>query len=110
MSAASKIGDALAQYGRAVTLRRRAGTSATFTDVTVHGVAKGYRPQELLGGVTQGDQSVTISNQEILAAGWPGPPVRGDLLVIGGKTTTVQGCETKYLGSDILAHVLWVRG
>jgi hypothetical protein len=108
--AAAKIALALSRYGRNMTLRRRTGTTSTFTDVTVKGVARGYQPNELLGGLAQGDRTVTISNAEIATASWPGPPKRGDFLTLDGVQTAVQGVETKYLANTVLAHVLWVRG
>ncbi len=106
MSAAAKIAAALAKYGRPMTLRRRIGTTSAYNDVTVKGVSQGYQPQELVGGIVQGDRKVTISNAEIAAAGWPGPPKKGDII----DGAAVQGCETKHLGTEVLAHVLWVRG
>lgn len=109
MSADAKVASALARYGRPMTLRRRL-TSTTFNDVTVSGVQQDYRPGELLGGIAQGDSRVTISNAEIAAAAWPGPPKKGDFVAVDGRTLAVQGCETKYLGTTVLAHVLWCRG
>lgn len=108
--AASKIAVALLRYGRAMVLRRRVGTTSAFTDVLVHGVTQTYKPGELLGGLVQGDQQVTISDADIDAADWPGPPRKGDIIIIDGRTWALQGAETKYLGDAVLAHVLWVRG
>lgn len=106
MTPAAKIAAALAKYGRPLLLRRRVGTTSAYTDVTVAGVSQGYAPHELVGGIIQGDRKITISNAEILAASWPGPPKKGDVLDGGA----VQGCETKYLGATVLAHVCQVRG
>lgn len=106
MTPAAKITKALARYGRPMALSRRVGTSETFTTVTVRGVSQGYEPHQLVGGLVQGDRKITISNAEIAAAGWPGPPQAGDLL----DGAAVEGVETKHLGEVILAHVLQVRG
>lgn len=110
MSADAKVAAALTKYGRLMILRRRTGTTNTFTDVMVKGVTRAFKPGELLGGLAQGDQQVTISNAEIDAADWPGPPRKGDLLIIDGRTWTVQGADPRMLGDDVLAHILWVRG
>jgi hypothetical protein len=114
MSAAAKIATALKKHGRSMTLRRRIGTTTTYNDVSVKGTTKGYKPAELLGGLQQGDRYVTISHEEIAGKPWPGPqvesPKKGDFLIIDGTTTAVLGVETKYLKTDILAHVLSVRG
>jgi hypothetical protein len=93
-----------------MSLRRRVGTTNTFSEVAVRGVARGYRPEELVGTIVQGDRIVIISNAEIEAAGWPGPPRRGDLLVMDGVTTTVQAPDPRWLLSETLGHVLQVRG
>lgn len=110
MTAAAKVARALVKNGRTMTLQRLSGTGPSTTDVTVYGVAQGYAPEELAGDVLQGDMRVTLSNSEIAAAVWPGPPVRGDRIVIDARTWFVRGCETKYLGTTPLAHVLHVRG
>ncbi|MCZ8310947.1 MAG: hypothetical protein O9320_08835 [Magnetospirillum sp.] len=108
--AAAKIARALAVNGRPMVLKRRTGTTTTTTDVTVNGVAQNYAPETLVGDILQGDAKVTISNAEIAAASWPGPPSRGDMIAIDSRTWSVRGVETKYLGSVVLAHVLHVRG
>ena len=108
---AAKIAVALQRYGRPMRLRRRVGTTSSFQDVDVRGVSAGYKPDEVVGLVQQGDRRVTISNAEIAAqSSYIGPPRKGDFLTIDGVQTSVQGAEPKYLGSIILAHILWVRG
>jgi hypothetical protein len=91
-------------------LRRRVGTTNTFQDVTVSGVAQGYDPGEIVGDIAQGDQRVTMGNSEIAAAGWPGPPRRGDIIVIDGRNWTVQGSNPRTLGAQVLVHYAHVRG
>jgi hypothetical protein len=96
--------------GQPVTLRRMSG--ATATDVACTAVVRGYAAQELAAGsgLQQGDRMVVITNHEIAAAAWPGPPRRGDRVVIAGATATVQSVETRYLVAAIDRHVLQVRG
>lgn len=111
MSASAKITAALRKYGRPMTLRRRIGTTNTYNEVVVKGIPEGYKPAELMGGLQQGDRSVTIGNSEIAAqVAYVGPPKKADFLVIDGAATAIQGVETVYLGTAILAHVIWVRG
>jgi hypothetical protein len=107
---ASRIEDVLRRKGRAFQLRRRIGTSNTFNDVSVLGLAVGYAPEELVGGITQGDKRAILSNAEIAAAGWPGPPRRGDILVIDGQPYTVQAPDPRWIGAGYVGHVLQVRG
>lgn len=111
MNAGAKIASALRKYGRPMLLRRRIGTTATYQDVSVTGISKGYRPAELLGGLQQGDRYVVISNAEIAAQSvFAGPPRKGDLVTLDGASVAVQGVETQRLSVDTLAHILWVRG
>lgn len=111
MSAADKVAAALRKYGRPMTLSRLIGTGPATTDVVVNGVAQGFQPEEFVGDVIRGDQRIQISNAEIAAAAWPGPPRKGDKIVVGGRAWVLRAnAETKYLGTETLAHVLHVRG
>jgi hypothetical protein len=107
---AARIVDMLDRRGRFMSLRRRIGTTNTFTEVAVRGLSANYPPEELVGGIVQGDRKVIISNAEIDAASWPGPPRRGDILVIDGISTTVQAPDNRVLLSTTVGHVLQVRG
>lgn len=96
-----------------MTLRRQtlvAGGVQVPLDVTVYGVTKNYAANELIGGIIQGDTVVTITNAEIEAAQWPGPPKSGDKMVIDGKMRNVGSVEPKYLGTGVLVYVLQVTG
>jgi hypothetical protein len=100
--------------GRIVVLRRMSGTGAlrTGVDVSVVAVVRGFQPHDLAAGtgLQQGDRVVTLTDHEIAAAAWPGPPRKGDQVVIGGVTTVVQSVETRHLGEAVDRHVLAVRG
>lgn len=107
---ASRILDMLQRRGRDLTLRRRIGTTNSFTDCAPRGVKRGYRPEELVGGIVQGDSEIIIGNAEISAASWPGPPRKGDLAVMDGVTSTVQAATPFHDGAVPIAFILWVRG
>jgi len=97
------------RFGQMVTLRRMTG-SIPF-DVDCKAVVNEYLPNELVGGIQQGDRRVVISNREIEERQWPGPPVQGDKVIINGKTTTLQANpDTKRIGDVIVKHDLRVRG
>lgn len=106
----SRTIDMLQRRGRAATLRRRVGTTSSFTDVTVAAVTANYQPQELIGTIQQGDRKAVVSNSEIETAGWSGPPRKGDLLVIDGQSTTIQTSVPMYDQTRVIAHILQVRG
>jgi hypothetical protein len=64
------------------------------------------------GGIAQGDRLCTISNREITDKQWPGPPRRGDLVIIEreGNTAMVQGSDTSDLMGVIVRHDMVIRG
>lgn len=101
--------------GQAAVLRRLTGTgpAQVQTDVAVVAVVRGLKPEALVAGsgLVQGDRMAIITNHEIAAAGWPGPPRKGDRLVLAtGAATIVQPVETRYLRDVVERHILVVRG
>jgi hypothetical protein len=113
MSVADSISAALLRFGRPMTLRRptlNSNGTTTNTDVTVYGHTVGYSPSALVESVTQGNTSITISNTQIAAAGWPGPPKKQDVLIFDSRRCVIQSVEPKYLGTTVLVYQLEVRG
>lgn len=109
MSAATATRNLLARFGRAMTVRRRVGTGATFTTATAHGALGAYRPDQLVGGVMQGDAQIILDAAPIIAAGLA-PLVKGDQVVADGRTWAAQGVQARYDGPRLCAFELWVRG
>jgi hypothetical protein len=107
-SIAARIG----REGQPVTLRRLTGTGANQVpfDVELFGFVRSYRPEELTAGITQGDRVVRISDAEIAERQWPGPPRKGDRVVIDGRVTNVEAVETRRLRRAVAMHILQVRG
>lgn len=97
----------LSTRGRQVTLRRLGSPNV---DVTVLAMVLGYQPNELVGGIAQGDRKVTLGMREIIEASWPTPIRAGDRVIIDGRTTTVQGVDPHYAGSTCVMQILQVRG
>jgi hypothetical protein len=113
MSAADSIAAALLRFGRPMTLRRmtlNGDNSVTNNDITVYGHSTGNSPSPLVESITQGDTQVIISNAQIAAAAWPGPPRNQDILLFDSRRTVIQAVEPKYLGTTILAYLLTVKG
>jgi hypothetical protein len=97
----------LTRHGRAMTLRRRTGTSESFTEVTIYGFAVSYSAQDIAGHIQQGDARVTLApNAGALTA-----PRDGDFLVIDGAHWAFVGPpEAVYVGSDLSAWRAHIRG
>lgn len=99
--------DALNAVGEQVRLRRL-GTPAI--DVVCQARIMDYTQQEISGsGVLQGDRRMIMSNAEIAAAGWPGPPRRGDQVTYQNRSASVQGCDTLVIGGEIVRHNVQLR-
>jgi hypothetical protein len=105
----STVANAIARVGKAATLRRVTGPQ-TFVSVGVKVVVRAYQPNELQGGIVQGDRQARISNAEIDARQWPGPPRRGDQLILDGRTYNVQGVDSPNIAEDTAMHIMQVRG
>lgn len=111
---AGRVAAVLRDHGEAMTLRRQTASSPqTFTDVTVYGkrFEKRMLPADGSPGEGQIFLVVKISNAEIAAAAWSGPPKKGDRLVIAGKTYMLEAdADTRYDSGSIVEHILLVKG
>jgi hypothetical protein len=103
---ADDVADLLGDGGALVILRR-IGTPNI--DVCCQAVIMDVTDQVAPGGVAQFHRRVTIGTTEIASAAWPAPPRRGDQIIAGGRTMTVQdvlpasvGCETLLYRLDTL--------
>lgn len=104
---ALEIEDSIWEVGERVILRRPPNTDCPLAAVT-----RAYAPQQIGGGVVQGDRHVSIGNRSIAQSGWPGPPRRGDQIIFDGgtKTATIMGVESMTVGSEVVRHNIQVRG
>lgn len=101
MSLAATTARMLARNGRPMTLRRRVGITAAFTDTTVQGFMVSFSPAEVIGLVQMGDARVTI--------GANASPEANDLLVVDAQDWRVMGAHALYVGTTIAGWRLWVR-
>ncbi|CAA0095048.1 Uncharacterised protein [Starkeya nomas] len=106
----------LALHGQDAVLRRSTwvGTTKTNFDVDVRITLRGYRPDELLGGITQGDSQVVLGPTEIAVAGWPDSmvdvPRAGDQIIAAGRTRSVIAAAPIHLGGELVRIDMQVRG
>lgn len=104
-SIASSVARLIKSRGETVILRRDPAT-----DVSCMAAVLQFQPNELVGDIRQGDRRVVISNEEIVTASWPGPPVMKDRVVIAGKVFTITAADTRRVQDVIIGHWLVVRG
>lgn len=95
----------LRQHGEPIVIRRD-GVSATAL-----GKVNGYSPDELVGGVNQGDQKVILLAEDLELEGFPVPPASGDEVDHLGRTLYVMFEPTqRRVGTTTIAYDLVVRG
>lgn len=76
--------------------------------VNIIGKVRSYTAQELADGIDQGDRRLTISPLDL--GSWPAPPKKGDRILLGSKTATVESVELRYLGDELVRYDLQIRG
>ena len=94
-----------------VTLRRIV-PNASPVDVAVRAKVTGYAPNELMGGIQQGDSRAIVLAVDVEATAFPGPIKAGDKLVIGGRVRNIQFLDdqTRRIGDTLIAYDLTLRG
>jgi hypothetical protein len=83
--------------------RRQTGVNpVVFSDTIALGFLRAFRPEEIAGGIQQGDaQVLTLSDVN---------PRPGDRVVVDTKSWQVIGVTPVYNQSDLIGYNLWVRG
>jgi len=104
------IADDIEREGSPAVLTRLTGTGDIHFDVNLAAVSRGYAPNEIVGEIIQGDREVRISNREILARQWPGPPKTGDQIALSGKSYRVRAVDRLEIGGETVMFVMQVRG
>lgn len=113
---------ALARRGEDVELRRMTGTSQQVAfSATCRAHVRGYKPEELVGAITQGDSMVILSPTDIERAQWPGGqepdgpgdrrvPRKGDKVMVQGRLRNVEAAAPKYMAGTLVRIEMQVRG
>lgn len=101
----------LAENCQTVVLRRYTGVGAAriSTDTTVRASVRDYQPDELVGGITQGDTQIVLSPTDVLAGGGE-LPQKGDQIVIEGKPRTIVAAPPVRVGNVIARINVQVKG
>ena len=95
----------LAAHGEDIDLRHMASGAAASTE-TVRAFVRGYKPDEVVGAIQQGDGKIAVSPTGLVA-----PPKFNDKTVIGGsKVRNVQSVEEVRLAGVVVRYNLQVRG
>ena len=116
----------MAQDGEDIILRRVVGQGATTAniDVKVRASVRAFRPEELIGGISQTDSLAVISPTQIKDAQWPGGqpvttgrykgipwlPQNNDRAVIQGRNRAITFVKPFVVGGEIVRIELTIAG
>lgn len=106
---------ALAQSHETVVLRRVAsGNKVVAESRPLLARVTGYRPDELVAGIQQGDLRVLLLADDVAASGFPLPlqQAGADRIVLRGRAATPQAIDdsTRRVAGVLIAYEIRVRG
>jgi hypothetical protein len=97
-----------------VVIVRRIVANAPAIDAYARARIVGYQPDELVGGIQQGERRVFLSAEDLEAAGWPVPPRVNDKIMIRGGTKQLNVLSvddsTHRAAGELLVYELRVSG
>lgn len=99
----------LATDGHDIVVQRVTGGTTVAQAVTMRAFVRGYQPQELVNGITQQDAKVILSPTGLAtfnsgaAAGLDVKvPIKGNKMVINGKTRSVEAAVGIYMAGTLV--------
>lgn len=100
----------IAKHGQTITLERLVPNGTAVTE-TVRGFVRGYKPEELAGGITQGDSSVILSPTTLVGTPFETEiPATNNKAVIAGRRRNIGMVDPVYI-DDVLVRInLLVKG
>lgn len=102
---------ALAVAGEDVTLQRLASGVTVANTASCRAMVRGYKPEELVGAIVQGDTQVILSPTDLTAGNWPANMiVNGDKVVIQGRRRNVEAAAPILMTGTLVRIELQVRG
>lgn len=100
--------------GETVALRRYSGSGPDrpWFDAEARAVVSGYRPEELAEGIVQGDQKLIVLAEDLVAAQFPLPLLKGDKAIVRGRMLNIEAADgnTRRVAGVLIAWELQVRG
>lgn len=106
----------LAPYGETVSLRRYSGTGSGRVATDYSGIAarvREYHPDELIGGIVQGDRECIILAADVEGSGFPLPFVATvDYVVVRGAQLIIKSVDnnSRRIGDTLIAYEIRTGG
>ena len=107
---ADQVADFIDRVGEMATLVRLPGRTGTRAELAIKCVPSYETPVAPTGGVVQAHNTIRVSNRELAASNWPAPIRRGDQIILGNLTFTIQGVQTANPGGAPAMHMLYLLG
>jgi len=105
----AKLDRQLAKNGQTVKLRDKSASNGD-NDKPVRAFVRGYQPEELSGGIQQGDSTMILSPTGLAASGFVGPLKRLDRVTVAGKIQIIQVANPVTMNDVIVRWECWLRG
>jgi hypothetical protein len=99
----------IAKNGQTVLLRKGNAANGD-ADKPVRAFVRGYQPEELSGGIQQGDSTMIVSPTALAASGFAGPLRRLDRVTVAGKIQIIQVANPVMIGDQVVRWEFWLRG
>lgn len=109
-AAISMLDRQIRERGQDIALRKNGAAGDGSADATVRAFVRGYRPEELAGGVQQTDSQVVLSPSALVGTVFAAGAKRLDKILIDGRLRNIEGANPVRLNGVIVRHELWVRG
>lgn len=98
--------------GESVAIRRLTGPGIFFEVITKARIMD-YSPDEMVGGIVQGDRKMIVANRDMENAQWPFPVRVGDQVILldqNNATAMVRAAYPSSVNGQIVRHTLQIRG
>ncbi|WP_048710788.1 phage head completion protein [Microvirga massiliensis] len=107
-----------AQYDREFSIRgevvtmRRVVPNAPAIEAVARAIVVGYQPDELIGGITQGERRVYVAADDLERAGWPIPPKVNDRIIVRGRSLNVLSVDdsTHRIAGELMVYDIRASG
>jgi hypothetical protein len=104
----------ISEIGETITLRRNNPSPAAPTEVQVRARVTGYRPEELVNGINQGDRRLIVLAEDVEASGFPVPFKTGgsDKAIVRGASLNIGVVDdsTRRIGGVLVAYDITATG
>lgn len=104
----------IGEIGETITLRRNNPSPAAPTEVQVRARVTGYRPEELVNGIKQGDRHLIVLAEDVETSGFPVPfKTNGsDKAIVRGSDLNIGMVDdsTRRVGGVLIAYDITATG